>query len=172
MYKSLKIQIEPNNKQREMFAQHAGVARHAYNQGLQYCNDLFTKGIKTPSAIDLHKWLVATVKKENAWYYDSSKCAPQQALRNLEKAFKKFHKIQKESKYNLRHEKIVKGVVIKGELKGLPNFKKKGQNDSFYLEDPNGGIKIDKNKIKLPKIGWVKLAEDVDLTSVKNWALV
>ena len=74
--KSIKIRLEPNNKQVTLFSQHCGVARHAYNQGLSYCNDLFKEGVKTPSAIDLHKWLVAVVKKENPWYYNSSKCPP------------------------------------------------------------------------------------------------
>jgi len=44
------------------------------------------------SAIDLHKLLVKEVKPINQWYYNSSKCAPQEALRNLRKAYKTFFK--------------------------------------------------------------------------------
>ena len=139
-YKSFKIRLEPNNKQATLFLQHCGVARHAYNIGLAYCNDLFKSGEKIPNAITLHKWLVAIVKKENPWYYDSSKCSPQEALRDLEKAFKNFHRLQKKSGYTLKDKK--------GFLKGLPNFKKKGKKDSFYLE---GAIRIEKNLIKLLK---------------------
>ena len=157
IYKSFKLRLEPNNRQLSSLRGHAGVRRHAYNQGLAYCNDLFEKGIKTPSAIELHKWLVATVKKEYSWYYNYSKCSPQQALRDLEIAFKNFHKLQKKSGYSLKDKK--------GRLKGLPNFKRKGVNDSFYLE---GNIKIEGKKIKLPKIGWVKLSEYMDVSSVKN----
>ena len=156
-YKSFKIRLEPNNKQASLFQQHAGVARHAYNQGLAYCYDLFKNGEKIPSAISLHKWLVAVVKKENPWYYESSKCAPQEALRDLDKAFKNFHKLQKKSGYSLKDKK--------GSLKGLPNFKKKGKKDSFYLE---GSIRIEGNLIKLPKIGWVKLSEKITVDSIKN----
>ena len=156
-YKSYKIRLEPNNKQATLFLQHCGVARHAYNIGLSYCNDLFKSGEKTPSAITLHKWLVAEVKKENQWYYKSSKCAPQEALRDLEKAFKNFHRLQKKSGYTLKDKN--------GLLKGLPNFKKKGKKDSFYLE---GAIKIENNLIKLPKIGWVKLSEEIDVNNIKN----
>ena len=156
-YKSFKIRLKPNNKQTTLFQQHAGVSRHAYNQGLAYCNDLFKSGEKTPSAMTLHKWLVATVKKENPWYYESSKCAPQEALRDLEKAFKSFHRLQKKSGYSLKDKK--------GNLKGLPNFKKKGKKDSFYL---GGAIRIENNLIKLPKIGWIRLSEKVDVTSIKN----
>jgi len=156
-YKSFKIRLEPNNKQEDLFHQHAGVSRHAYNQALSYCNELFEKGEKIPNAISLHKWLVAVVKKENNWYYKSSKCSPQEALRNLEKAFKNFHRIQKQSKYSL--------VDKKGRLKCLPTFKKKGKKDSFYLE---GSIKINGKYIRLPKIGWIKLSENISVDSIKN----
>lgn len=156
-YRSYKIRLEPNNKQTTLFSQHCGVARHAYNVGLTYCNELFKNGEKIPSAMTLHKWLVSDVKKENPWYYDSSKCAPQEALRNLERAFKNFHKIQKKSGYTFKDRK--------GFLKGLPNFKKRGEKDTFYLE---GRIRIENNLIKLPRIGWVKLSENIDVASIKN----
>lgn len=156
-YKSYKIRLEPNNKQVTLFSQHCGVARHAYNVGLSYCNDLFKSGEKIPSAITLHKWLVATVKKEHPWYYQSSKYSPQEALINLEKSFKNFHRLQKKSGYTSKDKN--------GLLKGLPKFKKKGKKDSFYLE---GAIRINGNLIKLPKIGWVKLSEKVDVSNIKN----
>ncbi len=148
-----------------MFAKHAGVARHAYNQALAYCNDLFKKEEKIPSAIDLHKWLVATVKQENKWYYEVSKFTPQESLRNLETAFKNFHRFQKKSGYKELHYKIINGVKTSIGLKGLPRFKKKGQNDSFYLE---GAIRIENNKIKLPKIGWIKISEEISASTIKN----
>jgi putative transposase len=156
-YKSFKIRLEPNNKQITMFMQHSGVARHAYNVGLSYCNDLYKLDKKTPSSIDLHKWLVAVIKKENPWYYDVSKCSPQQALRDLETAFKNFHRLQKKSNYTLKDKK--------GRLQGLPKFKKKGVKDKFYLE---GAIRTENGKIKLPKIGWVKLSENFDFDKIKN----
>ncbi len=156
-YKSFKIRLEPNNKQVTTFLKHCGTARHAYNTGLSYCNDLYNSGVKIPSSITLHKWLVATIKKENPWYYEVSKTSPQEALRNLEKAFKSFHRIQKQSKYTLKDKK--------GRLKGLPNFKKKGIKDSFYLE---GAIRVENNLIKLPRIGWVKLSENITVDYLKN----
>ncbi|URR35911.1 transposase [Thermosynechococcus sp. HN-54] len=67
------------------------MARHAYNWALALCQSILehnqqaapTEKRQFPSAIDLHKKLVAEVKSANPWYYDASKCAPQQALRNL-----------------------------------------------------------------------------------------
>jgi putative transposase len=133
--KSFKTELKLNNHQKTMMAKHAGVARHAYNWGLQIWIETYQKGEKHPTAIDLHKRLVAEVKTENQWYYEVSKCAPQQALRDLDRAFKNFFTIPQ---------------------RGYPKFKKKGQKDSFYLE---GNIKICGNKIKLPVIGWVKTYE-------------
>ena len=156
-YKAFKIRLEPNKKQATLCSKHAGTARHAYNDALAYCNELYEQGVKTPSAIDLHKWLVATIKKDNEWYYEISKFTPQQSLRDLETAFKNFHRLQKKSNYNLKNDK--------GALQGFPKFKKKRVKDKFYLE---GAIKIENNKIKLPKLGWVKLSENIGSLTVKN----
>ncbi len=143
--KSLKTKLKLNNQQKTILAKHAGVARHAYNWGLATCIAEYEQTKKRPSAITLHKRLVAEVKSINPWYYEVSKCAPQQALRDLERAFKNFLTIPQ---------------------RGFPKFKKKGKKDSFYLE---GSIKILKgNKIKLPRIGIVKTYEILPSVPVKN----
>ena len=90
MLLAFKTELDLNNKQRSLAAQHAGVARHAYNWGLAICKQALENKQKLPSAIDLHKRLVAEVKKENPWYYQVSKCAPQEALRNLERGIKRW----------------------------------------------------------------------------------
>ncbi|WP_353735228.1 transposase [Okeania sp. SIO2C2] len=142
---SIKTKLKLNNKQKTILAKHAGVARHAYNWGLAYCISEYQETKKRPSAITLHKRLVAEVKPINPWYYQVSKCAPQQALRDLERAFKNF-------------------LTIRGH--GFPKFKKKGKKDSFYLE---GSIKIIQgNYIKLPRIGIVKTYEILPSVIVKN----
>ncbi|WP_293151696.1 transposase [Okeania sp. SIO2C9] len=90
--------------------------------------------LKFPTAIDLHKLLVAMVKPKNYWYYEVSKCAPQYALKYLSEAWKRcFTKVS-----------------------GQPKFKKKGRDDSFTLD---GSISVRFNHIKLPRIGWVKTYE-------------
>lgn len=88
--KSLKIRLELNNKQVRLARQHSGVARHAYNWGLATCQEAYQQKEKHPSAIDLHKRLVREVKSIYAWYYQVSKCAPQQALRDLSVAYQRF----------------------------------------------------------------------------------
>ncbi|MGB3513861.1 MAG: RNA-guided endonuclease TnpB family protein [Microcoleaceae cyanobacterium] len=143
--RSIKTRLKVNNKQKTILAKHAGVARHAYNWGLATCISEYESTKKRPSAITLHKRLVAEVKSINPWYYQVSKCAPQQALRDLDRAFKNF-------------------LTIRG--RGFPKFKKKGRKDSFYLE---GSIKIIQgNYIQLPRIGIVKTYEILPSVPVKN----
>ncbi|NET42410.1 RNA-guided endonuclease TnpB family protein [Okeania sp. SIO2B3] len=143
--KSFKTKLKLKLQQKTILAKHAGVARHAYNWGLATCIKEYEETKKRPSAITLHKRLVAEVKSINPWYYEVSKCAPQQALRDLERAFKNFLTIPK---------------------RGFPVFKKKGKKDSFYLE---GSIKILKgNYIKLPRIGIVKTYEILPSVLIKN----
>ncbi|MGD1714246.1 RNA-guided endonuclease InsQ/TnpB family protein [Dapis sp. BLCC M172] len=142
---SIKTKLKVNNYQKTILAKHAGVARHAYNWGLATCITEYESTKKRLSAITLHKRLIAEVKSENPWYYEVSKCSPQQALRDLDRAFKNF-------------------LTIQG--RGFPRFKKKGKKDSFYLE---GSINILKgNYIKLPRIGIVKTYEILPSVPVKN----
>jgi putative transposase len=142
-----KTELKPNNQQRTLFAKHCGVARHAWNIGLSAIKFVLDHNknnpeqrLKIPSAIDLHKWLVAIIKPDYPWYYEVSKCAPQQALRNLGTALSDFFKKKK----------------IRGKIVGFPRYKKKGKHDSFYLD---GSLKNDHLAIKLPRIGWVKTYE-------------
>lgn len=133
---SYKIRLDLNNKQATLAKKHAGVARHAYNWGLAQCQVAHQNKVKHPSAIDLHKRLNAEVKTVHKWYYEVSKCAPQEALRNVERAYKRF--FQKKSDF--------------------PKFKKKGRRDSFYLD---GSIELRAKKIKLPHFGWLRLSETI-----------
>jgi putative transposase len=151
MLLGFKTQLALNNKQRTLAARHAGVARHAYNWGLAICKQAVeakqklptAKVLRTAAANDLHKRLVAKVKKANPWYYEVSKCAPQQALRNLEQALKRWRSGQGR----------------------FPRFKRKGVRDSFYLE---GSIRISGNRIKVPILGWLRCAEILPTATPKN----
>jgi len=152
---SFKTALVLNNKQVTAFRRHCGVARHAYNWGNAVIREILElretdKSIKVPSSIDLHKRLVAEVKPENPWYYQVSKASPQQALAELRTAWDRcFKKMSKQ-----------------------PRFKKKERShDSFYLEQgtkAKPGIRNDGKRVKLPKIGWVRLTEALPVTSVHN----
>src|SRR5215472_11023381 len=93
-----KTKLDLNNKQITACLKHAGCARFAYNWGLRRYQEEYAKGAKTPNAISLHKELNALKKTDFPWIYEVSKCAPQEALRNLEKAFKRFFENCKKNK--------------------------------------------------------------------------
>lgn len=141
---SFKTKLKPNNKQATLFAKHAGTARHAWNWGLDVCLKALENQEKLPTAIDLHKRLVSQVKSANPWYYEVSKCSPQEALRHLATALKRW---------------------LNQKISRQPRFKKKGVTDSFYLE---GSIAISGDKIKLPRIDWVKCHEILPTAVIKN----
>jgi putative transposase len=141
MLLGFKTELKLNNHQRTQLAKHCGVARHAWNWGLALTKNILAHNktnpqdkIKFPTALDLHKWLVAMVKPENEWYYQVSKCAPQYALRQLAEAWKQAFK----------------------KVKKPPRFKKKGKADSFTVD---GALKVEYFRVKVPVIGWLKTYE-------------
>ncbi len=174
-----KVRLELNDNQETLALKHAGTSRHAYNWGVQICKELNDKREKIPSAIDLHKKLVAEVKSENKWYYEVSKFSPQEALRDLTNgSWSNFFRelkngtIEKKKNNYISKQKRKGSPINYDKLNdiGKPKFKKKGGYDSFYLEGTSHQIiKIKNNKIKLPHFGWVKMSEsfDEDFT-VKN----
>ena len=99
-----------------------------------------------PTAIDLHKELNRLKQSDLAWMYESSKCAPQEALRNLDQAFDNFFRrvqLKKQGKFN--------GKV------GFSKFKSKKRGlGSFRL---TGAIHIFEKHLQLPRLGKLKLKE-------------
>ena len=143
--RAYKTELDLNNLQKTACNRHAGAARFAYNWGLVRKQEAFARGEKTPSAIDLHRELNALKKSEFSWMYAVSKCAPQEALRDLDKAFAHFFRRVKEKRAG-RH------VIV-----GFPRFKsrKKGLG-SFRL---TGVIHVFDKAIQLPRLGLLRLKE-------------
>ena len=138
-----KTELDLNNRQRTLCLRHAGCARFAYNWGLARKQAAMAarkaaaepKAVKIPTAIDLHKELNTLKPSEFPWMYESSKCAPQEALRDLDDAFANF--FAKRAKY--------------------PQFKKRRKGiGSFTL---TGTIHVGPDWIQLPVIGKVRLFE-------------
>jgi putative transposase len=141
MLLGFKTELKLNNKQRTQLAKHCGVARHAWNWGVDLTKKILEYNkvnphdkLKFPTAVDLHRLLVAMVKPVCPWYYEVSKCAPQYALRQLSEAWKQAFK----------------------RVKKPPKFKKKGCSDSFTVD---GSLAVDHFRVKVPVIGWLKTYE-------------
>jgi putative transposase len=141
--RAYKVEIDPNNKQATALRCHAGCARWAYNWGLSQKIEKYRETGKSPNAIELHRDLNVLKKTEIPWMYNVSKCAPQEALRDLDKAFKSFFR------------RIKKGA----KKKGFPRFKSRHKSPlKFRL---TGTIRVSEcgRKIKLPNLGWLRLKE-------------
>jgi len=140
--RAFKYELDPNNQQRTRLSQHAGCARFAYNWDLQQRIALYHQNQdkkRFTSAITQHRELNRLKKTAFPWMYETSKCAPQEALRNLERAFKNFYRGLKS-----------------GKRVGFPRFKKRGVHDSFRL---TGTIRFVGRMIQLPRLGRIRLKE-------------
>lgn len=144
--RAYKTEIDPNNVQRTLLLKHAGTARYAYNWGLIEKKKAFKTKHKIPNAIELHRRLNALKPTDFPWMYEVSKCSPQEALRNLDRAFDNF----------FRRCKAKKQGKHKGKT-GFPRFKSKKKSiGSFRL---TGTIKVYRNSIQLPRLGILSLKE-------------
>jgi putative transposase len=138
-----RYELAPNNKQIGLLFRCCGVARFTYNWGLAQRIALFDQNEgkdKFTNAIAQSRQLNALKKTEFPWMYQVSKCAPQKALRNLDRAFTNFWRGRKSGKHV-----------------GFPKFKKKGIHDSFEL---TGAIHVFDNSIQLPRLGKIRTKED------------
>jgi len=133
--KAYKTELDPNNVQRTLLAKHAGAARFAWNWALGRRIEEYKPTGKSSNVIEQHRQLNALKSTEFPWMYEVSKCAPQEALRDLDKAFRNF--FAKRAKY--------------------PRFKSKKRGlGGFRL---TGSITIEADRIKLPRLGWLRLKE-------------
>jgi len=103
---AFKTELNQNKNQRTACAKHAGAARWAYNWGLSRKQEAFDAGLKTPNAIDLHCELNVVKRTEIGWMYEESKVAPQEAFRNLDRAFDHFFR-----RVKLKKQGKLKGMV-------------------------------------------------------------
>jgi putative transposase len=138
-----RYELDPNSHQSILLAKHAGAARFAYNWGLSRRIALWEQEKKRINAIEQHKELNALKGVDFPWMYEVSKCSPQEALRDLERAFQNFFR----------------GLKT-GRKIGFPKFKKKGRHDSFRL---TGAIHVLERHIQLPRLGKIRAKETTAL---------
>src|SRR5215813_4542664 len=144
--RAYKTELDLNNQQETACRQHAGAARYAYNWGLHRKQEAYKATGKSPNAMDLHRELNALKQNELSWMYAVSKCAPQEALRNLDRAFAHF----------FRRAQLMQQGKLKGKL-GYPRPKSKKQGlGSFRL---TGSIVVFPEASQLPRLGRLRLKE-------------
>ncbi len=151
MHRAHKIKLDPTKAQADYFARACGTARFAYNWALAEWKKEYEAGGK-PSEISLRKKLNSIKDTEYPWMSEVTKCAPQQAIKNVGTAFQNFF-----------------CRVKQGGKPGYPRFKKKGLRDSFRADNgpqTKGANAVDvvAQSVKLPKCGVVKMREPLRLS--------
>ncbi len=140
--KAYKYRLKTNLKLESKLSQMAGCCRFVWNQALRI--NLHRLENKQPILWynELSFWLTFWKQTEElAFLKDANAQSLQQTLKNLNRAFKDaFDKKQP--------------------LKRIPTFKKKGQYDSFRIVQH---FKIEGNRIKLPKLGWIRFIKSRDI---------
>ena len=142
---AFRYELAPKVGQRLLLAKHAGCARFAWNWALgeriQRYRERESKQRFT-NAIEQHRELNARKGREWPWMYEVSKCAPQEALRDLDRAFRNFVRARRSGRHC-----------------GFPRFKRKGADDAFRL---TGSIRVVARAIQLPRLGAIRTKEGTE----------
>jgi putative transposase len=138
--------LDPSPAQQRALVSHAGAARFAWNWGLARCRERYDAERKWYSAVELHRMWNAEKKADPglAWWRENSKCAYQEAFRDLDRALGEFIR----SKNGQRN----------GKRLGFPRWKKRGRcKDSFRFS--TGVMRCDRSAVTLPRLGRITTHE-------------
>lgn len=137
MLKAYKYRIYPNKQQEELIQKTFGCCRFVYNQTLAYRKDKYETNKESINKVACNNYVNQVLKKEYGWLNEVDKFALTNSVYNMDTAYQKFFK----------------------EHAGFPKHKsKKNHHKSYKTNFVNNNIEVsfDDNKIKLPKLKWIK----------------
>jgi len=136
LLKAFQFRIYPTEEQKTLLAKTFGCCRFVYNCFLDKKASLYENERKKLSYGDCARELTE-MKTEKPWLADVDAIALQQSLRDLDQAYANFF-----------------------HGSGFPKFKSRHSNSQSYrTQMVSSNIKIDGNRIKLPKLGWIRFAK-------------
>lgn len=142
-----RFELQPNGEQQRNMRRFAGSCRFVFNKALALQQERHEAGEKKLGYAALCKALTEWKEQQQTlWLNETPSQALQQALKNLERAYKNFFEKRAD----------------------FPRFKKKGASDSFRYPQ---GIKLDQgnSRVFLPKLGWLRYRNSRNvLGEVKN----
>ena len=147
MQKGVKFRAYPDREQQNLINRTLGCCRLIYNKGLAMRNDAFESGQKI--GYNQTSAMLTDLKKQDDYaflkYPDS--IALQQSLRDLDRGFKNFFE----------------------KRAGYPRFKSKHDNHQSYRTINQGdNIHIAGKYIKLPKLGYVRIRQSMEVGHINN----
>lgn len=147
MNKGIKFRAYPNKDQQNLINQTFGCCRFVYNKGLAMRNDAFVNGQKI--GYTQTSAMLTELKKQGnfAFLKDVDSISLQQSLRDLDRGFKNFFDKR------ARH----------------PKFKSKhNHHQSYRTINQCDKIRIEGRYIKLPKLGYVKIRQSMEVEHINN----
>lgn len=147
MQKGIKFRIYPNREQQNLINQTFGCCRLIYNRGLAMRDEDFEKGNKT--GYSQTSAMLTELKKceDFAFLKVVDSIALQQSLRDLDRGFVNF--FQKRAAH--------------------PTFKSKhAPHQSYRTINQGDNIRIVGKSIKLPKLGFVKIRQSMEVGKINN----
>ena len=146
MNKSFKVRIYPNKEQQVLLEKTFGASRLVYNHFLKLKQYLYQE-FKIKITYNHTSKMLTELKRQKSWLKVPDKWALQNALKDLDSAYKMFYKGS-----------------------GYPKFKKKDDKNSYRT---SSNIRVDNSFIKIPKVGLLRYKdryklEDKNILKIYN----
>lgn len=147
MQKGIKFRIYPNREQENLINQTLGCCRLIYNKGLAMRNEAYENGNKIGYAQT--SAMLTELKKceEFAFLKEVDSIALQQSLRDLDRGFVNFF------------QKRVAHPIFKS---------KHNRHQSYRTINQRRNIRIEGRYIKLPKLGFVKIRQSMEVGKINH----
>jgi len=150
---SHKILLRPTRGQEDYFGRAAGTARKVYNWALDEWTKQTAAGLK-PTGRGLKKLFNRTKYEEFPWMREIHRDAHSRPFDNVQAAWNAYFRELKKGTFRPR------AGQRPDPDRGKPSFKKKGRcTESFYVA--NDKMKVEGDTVRLPKVGKVKMAEQL-----------
>ncbi|BCG66315.1 transposase [Staphylococcus phage vB_SsapH-Golestan101-M] len=149
---SYRTEIKPNKKQIREINKTIDACRTVYNKFLEVNKIIYENNKSFMSHTKFSVWYnneFIPNNEDKKWTKEVNTKATKQAMANAENAYKRFWKNNN----------------------GFPKFKKKQNNGSYYLIER---IHVERHRIKLPNLKWVKLKEKgyIPSSNIKSTTII
>ena len=132
MLKAVKVRLYPNKEQQQIISSQIGGVRYVYNRALALRKYAYSKfGIRIGKFALINHITKLKKREKTSWLKEMDSQALQQSISNMDKAYQHF---------------------FKGG--GYPKFRSRHHSRQSYQYPQR--VKIEGNKVFLPKVGWVK----------------
>lgn len=151
LLKSFKTEINPSTEQKIIINKTVGACRFVYNLYLAHNKKSYESDKGFVSGKSFSVWLNNDYIPNNPdkfWLKEVYSKSIKKSIENGDNAFRRFFK----------------------EESDFPKFKKKGKSDPsmYFVKNNPTDLKCERHRIKIPKLGWVKLKEKGYLPTTKD----